>query len=218
MLSHTLGKDFLFNQYIFQSGVVFNKVHVLCDVLVQDFRGCARLAALHAISVALTPTAIGRLLADGILCHLERVPHRHTIGEEVARLGLGDIADGVVGGAVVEARIVGDNSLDIVLLAQVGHVLARGVDGNNLAPARRDLSLIHGALGGIVRGVEQRAVGAEHVIDNEAEGLIDAAALVMDSSAQVVHHRVVKAVRGLGVDGQIIILALVDGHGKNLIS
>lgn len=218
MLCHAFGKDFLFNQHIFQSGVVFDKVHVLRDVLVQDFGGCARLAVLQAISVALAPTAVGRLLADGVLCHFERVPHRHAIGEEVARLGLGDIADGVVGGAVVEARVVGDDSLDIILLAQVGHMRAGGIDGNDLALARGDLGFIHGALGGIVRGVEQRAVGAEHVIDNKAEGLIDAAALVMDSSAQVVHHGVVKAIGGLGVDGQIVILALVDGHGKNLIS
>ena len=218
MLCHAFGENFLFNQHIFQSGVVFDKIHILGDVLVQDFGGRARLAIFHAISVALTPTAVGRLLADGVLCHLERVPHRHAVGEEVAACALGYIAQGVVGRAIVKARIVGDNRLDIVLLAQVSDMAARGVDGNNLTLTGGDLGFVQGALLSIIGGVKQRAVGTKNVIDNEAESLVDAAALVMNSAAQVVHHGVVKAVRGLGVDSQLVRFASVDGHGKNLIS
>ena len=218
MLCHALGENFLFNQHIFKPGVVLNEFHILGDVLVQDFGGCARLAVFQAISVALAPPLVGRLLADGVLRHLEGVPHRDAVGQEVTALGLGDIPQGVVGGAVVEAGVVGDNRLDIVLLAQVGHMLAGGVDGDNLALAGGNLGFVHGALGGVVGGVEQRTVSAKHVVDNEAEGLIDVATLVMDGAAQVIHHGVVKAVCGLGVDGQIVRFALVDGHNKNLIS
>ena len=93
-----------------------------------------------------------------------------------------------------------------------------GVDRNDLALACGDLSLVHGALLGIVRRIEELTVSTEHVIDNEAESLVHVALTVMDTAAQVVHHGIVKTVGGLGVDGQIIVLALVDGHNRYLIS
>lgn len=197
--------------------MVFDELLVLHDIAVKDLGGCARLAVGLTEAALLAPSLIGRLLADGVLRHLEGVPHRDTIGQEVTEGTLGHIAQGVIGRAIVEARIVRDDGLDIVLLAQVGHMAAGGEDGNDAARAVGDVGLIYGALGGIVRGVEQGAVSAKDVVDDEGEGLIDATALVVDSSAEVVHHRVVEAVGGFRVDGQVIRLALV-GHGKNLIS
>jgi len=212
VLSHALGKDFLFDEDIFKAGVVLDKVGVEGDIAVEDFRRGSH-APAHHIVVGLAEADIGLLLADGILRHLEGVPNGNAVGEKVAALGLGDISQGVVGGAIVEAGVVSDDGLDIVLLTQVGHVLFGGIDGDNLALARSNLGLVHRALLGIVGGVEELAVGAENVIDNEAEDLIDPALLVMDTAAQVVHHRVVQAVGGLGVDGQIVVAALVDSHG-----
>ena len=211
MLSHALGKDFLFDEDILEAGVVFDEVGVEGDIAVKDFRRGPDAPAHHVV-VGLTEADIRLLLADGVLRHLEGVPNGNAVGEKVAALGLGDISQGVVGGAIVKAGIVGDDGLDIVLLAQVGHVLLGGIDGDNLALARSNLGLVHRALLGIVGGVEELAVSAENVVDNEAEGLIDPALFVMDTAAQVVHHRVVQAVCGLGVDGQIVIAALVDSH------
>ena len=212
MLSHALGKNFLLDEDILETGMVLDEVSVEGDVAVEDFRRGPH-APAHHIVVGLAEADIGLLLADGVLRHLEGIPNGDAVGEKVAALGLGDIPQGVVGGAVVEASIVGDDGLDIVLLAQVGHVLLSGIDGDNLALARSNLGLIHRALLGIVGGIEELTVGAENVIDNKAEGLIDPALLVMDTAAQVVHHRVVQAVGGLGVDGQIVVAALVDSHG-----
>lgn len=214
MLSHTLGKDFLLDEDIFKSGVVFDEVSVESDIAVKDFRRGPHAPAHHVV-VGLAEADIGLLLADGVLRHLEGIPNGDTIGEKVAALGLGDIPQGVVGRTVVEAGVVGDDGLDIVLLAQVGHMLLGGIDGDDLALPGGDLGLIDGALLGIVSGVEQLTVGAENVIDDEAEGLIDSALTVMDTAAQVVHHGVVQAVGGLGVDGQIVVAALVNGHGVN---
>lgn len=211
VLPHALGKDFLLDENILEAGMVFDEVSVESDIAVKDFRRGSHAPAHHVV-VSLTEADIGLLLADGVLCHLEGIPNGDAVGEEVAALGLGDIAQGVVGGAVVEAGVVGDDGLHVVLLAQVGHVLLGSIDGDDLAQACRNLGLIDGALFGIVGRIEQLAVSAENVIDNEAEGLIDPALLVMDTAAQVVHHRVVQAVGGLGVDGQIVVAALVDSH------
>ena len=191
--------------------MVFDEVVIAADITVEDFRRGSH-APAHHVTIGLAETDVGFLLADGVLRHLEGVPHGDAVGEKVAALGLGDIAQGVVGGAIVKAGIVGDDGLDVVLLAQVGHVLLSGIDGDDLALSGGDLSLIHGALFGVVGGIEQLAVGAEDVVDNEAEGLIDPALFVMDTAAQVVHHGVVQAVGGLGVDGQIVVAALVDSH------
>ena len=211
MLSHALGKNFLLDEDILETGMVLDEVSVEGDIAVEDFRRGPDAPAHHVV-VSLTEADIGLLFADGVLRHLEGIPNGDAVGEKVAALGLGDIPQGVVGGAVVEASIVGDDGLDIVLLAQVGHVLLGGIDGDNIALARSNLGLIHRALLGIVGGIEELTVGAENVIDNKAEGLIDPALLVMDTAAQVVHHRVVQAVGGLGVDGQIVVAALVDSH------
>jgi len=197
--------------------VVLNEVVVVLDISVEDFR-CSPDASAYHVIIVLAELDVGFLLADGVLRHLQGVPQGNTIGEEVAALGLGDIAQGVVGRAIVEAGVVGDNRLDIVLLAEVSHVALGGVDGDNLALACGNLSLVHGALLGIIRRIEELAVSTEHVIDNEAEGLIDIALTVMDTAAQVVHHGIVKTVGGLGVDGQIIGLALVNSHNRYLIS
>lgn len=212
VLSHALGKDFLLDEDIFKAGVVFDEVMVAADIPVENFRRGSH-APAHHIVVGLAETDVGFLFADGVLSHLEGVPHGDAVGEKVAALGLGDIAQGVVGGAVVEAGVMGDDGFHIVLLAQVGHVLLGGIDGDDLALSGGDLGLIHGALLGVVGRIEQLAVGAENVVDNKAEGLVDAALLVMDTTAQVVHHGVIQAVGGLGVDGQIVVAALVDGHG-----
>lgn len=211
MLSHALGKDFLLDEDILEAGVVFDEVGVEGDIAVEDFRRSPDAPAHHVV-VGLTEADVGLLFADGILRHLEGIPNGDAVGEKIAALGLGDIPQGVVGRAVVEASVMGDDGLDIVLLAQVGNVLFSGIDGDDLALARSNLGLIDGALLGIVGRVEQLAVGAENVVDDEAEGLIDPALLVMDAAAQVVHHRVVQTVGGLSVDGQIVVAALVDSH------
>jgi len=211
VLCHALGEDLFFNQHIFEAGVIFNEVVVALDIAIEDLCGGPDASAYHVI-IVLAEFDVGFLLADGVLRHLQGVPQRNAIGEEVTALGLGDIAQGVVGRTVVEAGVVGDNCLDVVLLAEVGHVALSGVDGNNLALTCGDLSFVHGALFGVVRRIEELTVGTEHVIDNEAESLVDVALAVMDTAAQVVHHGIVKAVSGLRVDGQIIILALVDSH------
>ena len=217
VLSHALGEDFLFDEDILKPGVVLDKVGVEGNIAVKDFRRSPD-APTHHVVVGLAEADIGLLLADGVLRHLEGVPNGDAIGEKVAAFGLGDIPQGVVGGAIVKAGVMGDDGLDIVLLAQVGHVPLGGIDGNNLALSGGDLGFVDGALLGIVGSIEELTVGTENVIDDEAEGLIDPALLVMDTAAQVVHHRVVQAVGGLSVDGQIVIFALVDGHNKNLIS
>ena len=117
MLFHTPNENFFFDKYIFEARVVFDKVHVLCDVPIKNLGGCARRPVLLGVSVALTKTDVGWLFADGILCHLESIPNGDTIGEKVTALGLGDIPQGVVGGAVVETGVMGDDGLDIVFLA-----------------------------------------------------------------------------------------------------
>jgi len=211
VLSHALGKDFLFNQHILKTRVILNEVVVSANITVEDLRR-GSYAPAHHVVVGLAEADIGLLLADGVLRHLERVPNRDTVGQEVAALGLGDIPQGVVGGAVVEAGIVGDNGFHVVLLAQLMNMAVGGIDRHNLALAGGDLSLIHRALFGIVRRVEQLAVGAENVIDNEAEGLIDPALLVMNAAAQVIHHRIIQAIGGLGVDSQVVVAAFVDSH------
>lgn len=211
MLSHALGKDFLLDEDILKAGVVFGEVGVEGDIAVEDFCRSPD-APTHHVVIGLTEADVGLLLADGVLRHLEGVPNGDAVGEKIAALGLGDIPQGVVGRAVVKAGIVGDDGFHVVLLAQVGHVLFGGIDGNDLALSGSDLGLVHGALLGIVGSIEELAVGTENVIDDEAEGLIDPALLVMDTAAQVVHHRVVQAIGGLGVDGQIIVAALVDSH------
>jgi len=218
VLSHALGKDFFLDQYIFQASVILNKVVIVGDVSVQDFRRGSYSAVLLGIAIVLAKLDVGFLLTDGVLCHLQGVPHGDAIGEKVTALGLGDIAHCVVGGAIVKAGIVGDNCFDAVLVAKLFNMLASGVDADNLAEARGDLFLIHGALFSIVSSIEKLTISAEYVIDNEAESFVHVALAVMNTAAQVVHHRVVKAVGGLGVDGQIIILALVDGHNIYLIS
>ena len=192
--------------------MVFDEVGIKGDVPVEDFGGSPDLAVFLDVPILLAPPDVGFLLADGVLRHLEGVPHGDAVGEKVAALGLGDIAQGVVGGAIVEAGVVGDDGFYIVLLAQVSHVLLSGINGDNLALSGGDLGLINRALLGIVGRIEQLAVGAEDVVDNEAEGLIDSALFVMDTAAQVVHHGVVQAVGGLGIDSQIVRFALVDGH------
>ena len=197
--------------------MVFNEVVVALDIAVEDFGGGPDASAYHVV-IVLAELNVSFLLADGVLCHLQGVPQGNAIGEEVAALGLGDIAEGVVGRAIIEASVVSDNRLDVVLLAEVSHVALGGVDGNNLALACGDLGFVHGALLGVICRIEELAVSTEHVIDNEAESFVDVALAVMDTAAQVVHHRIVKAVGGLCVDGQIIILALVDGHNRYLIS
>lgn len=212
MLCHALHKNFLFDQHIFEAGVVLNEILVLRDIAVKDLGGGARRAVGPAEAALFAPSNIGRLLADGILCHLQGVPHRDAVGEEVAARALGHIAQGVVGRAVVKAGIVRDDGLDIVLAAQVGHMAAGRVDGDDAAAALGNLALVHRPLLGIVCGVEQGAVSAEDVVDDEREALIDAAALVMDSAAQVVHHRVVEAVGRLRVYGQVVRFTLVV-HG-----
>ena len=211
MLGHALGEDFLLNQHILEAGVVLGEVGVEGDIAVKNFRRGPD-APAHHIVVGLAEADIGLLLADGVLRHLERIPNGDAVGKKVTALGFGDIPQGVVGGAVVEAGVMGDNGLDIVLLAQVGHMLLGGIDGDNLALARCNLGLVDGALLGIVGGIEQLTVSAENVVDNEAEGLIDPALLIMDTAAQVVHHGVIQAVGGLGVDSQIVVAALVDSH------
>lgn len=217
VLGHALGEDFLLDQHILKPGMVFDEVGIKGDVPIEDFGGGPDLAVFLGVPVLLAPSDIGGLLADGVLRHLQGVPHGHAVGQKVAALGLGDIAQGVIGGAIIEARVVGDDGLDIVLLAQVSDMALGGIDRDDLALALSDLGLIHGPLLGIIGGIEQGAVSAEHVIDDEAESLIDAALLVVDTAAQVVHHRIVQAVRGLGVDGQIVIAALVDSHFRYLI-
>lgn len=211
VLSHALGKDFLLDEDILKPGMVFDEVGVKSDIAVEDFRRGSHAPAHHVV-IGLTEADVGLLLADGVLRHLEGIPNGDTIGEKVAALGLGDIPQGVVGGAIVEAGVVGDDGLDIVLLAQVGHVLLGGIDRDDLALPGGNLGLIDGALLGIVGRIKQLTVGAENVIDDEAKGLIDPALLVMDAAAQVVHHGIVQAVGGLGVDSQIIVAALVDSH------
>ena len=197
--------------------MIFNEVVVVLDIAVEDFGGGPDTSAYHVV-IVLAELDVSFLLADGVLRHLQGIPQGNAVGEKIAALGLGDIAEGVVGRAVIEAGVVGDNRLDVVLLAEVGHVALGGIDGDNLALACGDLSLVHGALLGIVRRIEELAVSTEHVIDNEAESLIHVALTVMDTAAQVVHHGIVEAVGGLRVDGQIIVFALVDGHNKYLIS
>jgi len=197
--------------------VIFNEVVVALDIAVKDLGSGPDASAYHVV-IVLAELDVSFLLADGILRHLQGVPQGNAVGEEVAALGLGDITQGVVGRAIVEAGVVGDNRLDVVLLAEVSHVALGGVDRNDLALACGDLSLVHGALLGIVRRIEELTVSTEHVIDNEAESLIDLALTVMDTAAQVVHHGVIEAVGGLRVNGQIIGLALVDGHSRYLIS
>ena len=211
VLSHALGKDFLLDEDIFKPGVVFDEVGVESDIAVEDFRRGSHAPAHHVV-IGLTEADVGLLLADGILRHLERVPHGDAAGQEVAALGLGDISQGVVSRAVVEAGVVGDDGLYVVLLAQFVNVAAGCIDGNDLALPCGNLGLVHWALGGVVRRVEQLAVSAENVIDDKAEGFIDPALLVMDAAAQVVHHRVVQSVGGLGVDSQIVVAALVNSH------
>lgn len=191
--------------------MVFDEVGVEGDVAVKDFR-CSPYAPAHHVVVSLAKADVGLLLADGVLRHLECVPNRDTVGQEVAAFGLGDIAQGVVGRAIVEAGVVGDDSFYIVLLAQVGHVALGGVDRDDLALSGGDLGLVHRALLGIVGSIEELAISAENVINDEAEGFINPALAVMDAAAQVVHHRVVKTVGGLGVDSQIVVAALVDSH------
>lgn len=190
--------------------MVLDEVQVLGDVLIKNLGSCARLAIFHAVPVARAPSLICRLLADGVLCHLEGVPHRDTIGKEVAACALGYIAQGIVGRAIVKARVVRDNRLDIVLLAQVSHMAASGEDGDDAAAALGNLALVHRALLGVVGGIEQRAISAKDVINDEGEGLIDVAALVVDGAAQVVHHGIIKAICGLRVNGQIVRFALVN--------
>jgi len=217
VLCHALGENLFFNQHVLEAGVIFNEVIVAFNITVEDLGGGPDASAYH-VAIILAELDIGFLLADGVLRHLQGVPQGNTIGEEVAALGLGDIAQGVVGRAIVEAGVVGDNCLDVVLLTEVSHVALGGVDGDNLALACGDLSLVHGALLGIVRRIEELTVSTEHVIDNETESLIDIALTIMDTAAQVVHHGIIEAVGGLRVNGQIIVLALVDGHNKYLIS
>ena len=194
-----------------KAGVVFDEDMIAANIAVEDFR-CGSHAPTYHVVVRLAKADVGLLLADGVLRHLECVPNGNAVGEKVAALGLGDIPQGVVGGAVVEAGVVGDDGLNAVLLAQLVNMASGCIDGHDLALSGGDLSLIHRALLGIVGRVEQLTVGAENVIDNEAEGLIDPALLVMDTAAEVVHHGVVQTVGGLGVDSQIIVAALVDGH------
>jgi len=191
--------------------VIFDEVIVESDIPIEDFRRGSHTSA-HHITVGFAEADIGLLLANGVLRHLERVPNGDAIGEKVAALGLGDIAQSVVGGAIVEAGVVGDDGLHVVFLAQVVDMAAGGIDGDDLALPCGDLGLVHGALRGIVGRVEQLTISAENVVDDEAEGLIDPALLVMDTAAQVIHHGVVQAVGGLGVDGQIVVAALVDRH------
>ena len=191
--------------------MVFDEVMIAADIAVEDFRRGSH-APAHHIVIGLAEADVGLLLADGVLRHLERVPNGDAVGQEVTALGLGDIPQGVVGGAVVEAGVVGDDGLDAVLLAQLVDMAAGRIDGHDLALSGGNLSLIDGALLGIVGGIKELAVGAENIIDDEAEGLIDPALLVMDTAAQVVHHGVVEAVGSLGVDSQIVVAALVNSH------
>ena len=88
--------------------MVFDKVHVLRDVPIKNFGSCARRSVLLGVSVALTKTDVSRLFADGILRHFQGIPHRDAVGEEVPRFGFGHIAQGVVGRAVIKARIVSE--------------------------------------------------------------------------------------------------------------
>jgi len=191
--------------------MVLNEIVVAFDIAVKNLGGGPDASAYHVV-IVLAELDVSFLLADGVLRHLQGVPHGNAVGEEVAALGLGDIAQGVVSRAIVEAGVVSDNRLDVVLLAEVSHVALGGVDGNNFALTCGDLSLVHGALLGIVCRIEELTVSTEHVIDNEAESLIDIALTVMDTAAQVIHHGIVEAVGGLRVNGQIIVLALVDSH------
>ena len=191
--------------------MIFDEIVIESDISVKDFRRGSH-APAHHVTVGFAEANVGFLLADGILRHLEGVPNGDAVGEKIAALGLGDIAQGVVGGAIVEAGVVGDDGLHVVLLTQFVNVAAGCIDGDDLALPCGDLGLVHGALGGIVGRVEQLTISAENVVDDEAEGLIDPALLVVNTAAQVVHHGVVQAVGGLGVDGQVVVAALVDGH------
>jgi len=197
--------------------MVFDKVIVEGDVPIENFCGRAWFAISLEVAVALTPPAISRLLADGVLRHLEGVPHGDAVGEKIAALGLGDIAQGIVGGAIIEAGVVGNNSFYAVLIAELLHVAAGCIDRHDAALAGGNLGFIDGALSGIVRRIKQLPISAENVIDNEAESLVDIALAVMDTASQVVHHRILKAVGGLGVNGQIIGLAAVN-HREYLVS
>ncbi len=85
VLFHTPHENFFFDKYIFEARVVFDKVHVLGDVSVEDFGGCARRSVLFGVSVTLTEADVGWLFADGVLCHLQGVPHWDAVGKEVPR-------------------------------------------------------------------------------------------------------------------------------------
>jgi len=108
--------------------MVFSKVEIVCNVLVKDFRGRSHRSVIFEESVFFTESDIGRLAADGILGHLQSIPKRDAVGKKVPRFRFGDIPQGVVGGAVVKARIMGDNCLDVIFFADFAEVLARGVD------------------------------------------------------------------------------------------
>ena len=69
VLGKTSDKNLFFYHHIFNARMCFAKIIITADILIEDFGGQARSAVLSAISVFLTPSAIGRLLADSVLCH-----------------------------------------------------------------------------------------------------------------------------------------------------
>jgi hypothetical protein len=104
---------------------------------------------------------------------------------------------------------VGDDSLDIVLLAEVRNIFASGEDGDNLPRAVSDLLLIPRPLVSVVSSIEQGAVYAENFVDYETKGFVYVASLVMNTATQVIHHGVIEGVGGFGVDCEVVVFALV---------
>lgn len=192
--------------------MVFLKAVVAGDIAVKDFGGCPDAASGHVV-IFQAKLNIGFLFADGVLRHFQRVPNRDTIGEEVAAGGLGHIAQGTIGGTIVKPSVMGDNSFYIVRLAERPHMIPGGENGNDFALSSGDLCLVLRPLFGVVRRIEQPAVSTEHLVNNEAEGLVYMPMGVVDTAAEVVHHGVLEGICGLRVDGQIIGFTLVN-HWK----
>ena len=210
MLCHATGENLFFDEDVRQSGVFFGELMVAGNVLVKYLGGCSRLAISCGVSIIGCPLDVCFLLADGVLCHLQSVPKGHAVGEEVAESGLGQVSLRPCRCPIIEPHIVGDDCLDVVLFAKVADVQL-GVDiGDDLSFQILDLLPVLGDFLGVVGGLHKVVHAVENFVDDEGESFVDVAVLVVNCSADVVDHRVVKGVRRFGVDCEIVGTAAVN--------
>lgn len=191
------------NQYIFQTRMAFNKPHIIGQPSVNDFRSKAGSAILAQIVIIQTEIDIIPIPTEGISRHFQGIEELYAIGKEVPIFGGSDKPLRVVGRAVVKARIVGNNKVNVPFFDKVTHRLADVVVAFQHTLAAFDVVPVLGDFVGEVGGSHHFLVKKNVSVD-EGGGFVDSAVLVNNGAPQVIEKGVINGVCGFSVKHKIL--------------